>query len=80
MLAGAAPGAPRNNFFEEAKGNAFTKNQRFPPSPALRHFEQELAYYRADESILTVEKCAERCRRLSQLLTEAARGTAITKS
>jgi hypothetical protein len=40
----------------------------------------EFAYYRADEPYLTVDKCAERCRLLSALLTAAARNTTITKS
>jgi hypothetical protein len=34
-------------------------------------YERELAYYRADEPFLTVEKCAERCAKLSLLLTRA---------
>ncbi len=53
------------------KGLTFTENQRFPSSPAYRRFLQEFAYYRADAPHLSVEKCAERCRMLSLLLTAA---------
>ena len=35
------------------------------------HFLTELAYYEADRPFLTVDKCAARCRWLSQLLTAA---------
>jgi hypothetical protein len=62
------------------KVKPFTKNQHIPPSPAYARFAQELAYYRADEPYLTVDKCAERWRTLSLLLTAAARNTTITKS
>jgi hypothetical protein len=40
-------------------------------SAARALYERELAYYRADEPFLTVEKCAERCAKLSLLLTRA---------
>jgi hypothetical protein len=75
-----ARGSPRSDFREGVKVEPFTKNQRIPPSPAYGRFAQELAYYRADEPYLTVDKCAERCRLLSLLLTAALRGTAITKT
>jgi hypothetical protein len=66
-----APGCPRSDFREGVKGLPFTGNRRFSPSAARRRFDQELAYYRADAPYLTVEKCAERCRILSLLLTAA---------
>lgn len=40
-------------------------------SAALALYERELAYYRADEPYLTVEKAAQRCAKLSMLLTHA---------
>jgi len=40
------------------------------PSTTLRdRFLTELAYYEADKPYHSVDKCAARCRRLSQLLT-----------
>ena len=65
------PGSPRSDFFAGVRGKPFTENQRFLPSAALRRFERELAYYRADEPYLPVEKRAERCWKLSALLTLA---------
>lgn len=62
---------PRNDLREGVKGKPFTENRRLSPSPAYARFAQELAYYRADAPYLTVEKCAERCRTLSLLLTAA---------
>ena len=61
----------RSDFFEAVQGKSFTQDQHFSPSPAYARFVQELAYYRADAPYLTVEKCAERCRLLSLLLTAA---------
>jgi len=75
-----APGGSRSGFREGVKGLPFTENQRIPSSPAYARFAQELAYYRADEPYLTVDKCAERCRTLSLLLTAAARDTMTRKS
>jgi hypothetical protein len=66
-----APGRPRSDFREGVKGLPFTENRAFGPSPALARFTQELAYYRADAPYLTLEKCAERCAKLSALLTMA---------
>jgi hypothetical protein len=37
-------------------------------------YERELAWYRADAPFLTVEKSAQRCGRLSFLLTAAVYG------
>ena len=37
----------------------------------LAVFERELAYYRADAPFLPLEKCAQRCERLSALLAAA---------
>jgi len=48
-----------------------TETRRIPHSAAMTLYEQELAYYRADEPFLTVEKCAQRCAKLSLLLTQA---------
>lgn len=70
-IAGDARGSPRSDFFEGAKGLPFTENQRFSPSATVARFEQELAYYRADEPYLPVEKCAARCQHLSLLLAVA---------
>ena len=66
-----ASGGSRSDFFDGVKVEPFTKNQTFLRSAAGRRFVQELAYYRADAPYLTVEKCADRCRRLSQLLSAA---------
>ena len=46
-------------------------SQQYPVSPTYARFERELAYYRADEPYLPVEKCAQRCATLSVLLTAA---------
>ena len=48
-----------------------TEHQRFSRSDALSVYERELAWYRADEPYLTVEKAAQRCVKLSMLLTQA---------
>lgn len=62
---------PRSDFLEAAKGKPFTDLHVFARSPAGRRFLQELAYYEADQHYLTTEKCAQRCRTLSLLLTAA---------
>ena len=67
-----APGACRSDVLAGVKGKPFTETQAFSTSPVYARFLQELAYYRADAPYLTVEKCAERCRILSLLLTLAA--------
>ena len=41
---------------------------------AMRRFQEELEVYRMDAQHLTGEKCAERCRTLSLLLTMAMDG------
>lgn len=41
---------------------------------AMRRFQEELEVYRMDAQHLTGEKCAERCRTLSVLLTIAMEG------
>jgi hypothetical protein len=69
-----APESPRSDFREGVKGLPFTENRHSSRSAALTRFAQELAYYRADEPFLTVEKCAQRCRTLSLLLTIARDG------
>lgn len=66
-----APGGSRSDFFEAVKGLPFTKDQAFSTSTVYARFLQELAYYRADEPYLTVDKCAARCLKLSVLLTAA---------
>jgi hypothetical protein len=53
-----------------ARGRS-TAMQRMSRSAALELYERELAFYRADAPFLTVEKCAERCLKLSMLLTLA---------
>ena len=55
----------------DAPHPAGTAVQRMPRSAALALYERELAYYRADATYLTVEKAAERCLKLSFLLTQA---------
>lgn len=50
-----------------------TATQRFSPALAQAIYERELAYYRADAPFLPIEKCAERCRRLSLLLATIVR-------
>ncbi len=49
-----------------------TKSATLPKEPAVllrERLAQELAYYEADKPYLTTEKCAARCRWLSELLT-----------
>ena len=41
---------------------------------AMRRFQEELEVYRMDAQHLTGDKCAERCRTLSLLLTMAMDG------
>jgi hypothetical protein len=45
------------------------------PATFLQRFLTELAYYEADKPFLPIQKCAERCRLLSALLTAAVRGS-----
>ena len=47
------------------------RSRPLPRSAALAIYERELAYYRADEPFLPLEKAAERCVKLSILLTQA---------
>jgi hypothetical protein len=53
------------------KVKRFTANQRSLASSAYARFMQELAHYRADTAHLRLEKCAQRCAKLSALLTAA---------
>ncbi len=78
MRSGDAPGGRRRDFSEGVKVKPFTEHRAFSRSPAYTLFTQELAYYHADAPYLTVEKCAERCRFLSLLLTAAAHDAAST--
>ncbi len=48
-----------------------TITRRLPRSAAIALYERELAFYRADEPYLPVEKCAQRCQQLSALLAMA---------
>lgn len=61
-------GSPRIDAPRSVAGNLPTATQRISRSAALALYERELAFYRADEQYLTVEKCAERCAKLSLLL------------
>ena len=45
--------------------------QRVFHSATLELYQRELDYFRADEPFLTLEKCAERCLKLSMLLPQA---------
>ena len=64
-------GSPRIDATRSVGLNVPTVTQRSSRSAALALYERELAYYRADEQYLTIEKCAERCAKLSFLLTQA---------
>lgn len=67
-------GTPRIDGRRSTLALPLTQHQRFSRSAALALYERELAFYRADEAYLPVEKCAERCCKLSFLLTAAAYG------
>ena len=67
---GRSDGATNVNVSTRSVGVLPTVTRRLPRSAALALYERELAYYRADEQFLTVEKCAERCAKLSVLLTQ----------
>jgi hypothetical protein len=69
MPAGDAHRSPRSDDLVLGQPNLRTTTQAFFCSPAAEYFHQELAYYRADAPFLTVEKCAARCLKLSELLT-----------
>jgi hypothetical protein len=56
-----------------ARPDLRTTTSGFFGSPTGRRFLEELAYYRADEPYLPIEKRAERCAALSVLLTAAIR-------
>jgi len=66
-----AKGGYRSHDHSSGRVTLPTETQRLSPAVARTLFERELAYYRADASYLPVEKCAERCRPLSVLLTLA---------
>lgn len=74
------PGCPRIDVARSVGVNTPTKTQRISRSAALALYERELAYYRADEPYLTIEKCAERCAKLSMLLTQARVAATINSS
>lgn len=61
-------GSPRTEAPRPVGVNQPAATQRISRSAALALYERELAFYRADEQYLTVEKCAERCVKLSLLL------------
>ena len=48
--------------------------QHLSPAATRALFQRELAYYRADMAYLPVQKAAERCLKLSVLLTAAGTG------
>jgi len=48
-----------------------TATQHLSPAAARALFQRELEYYRADMAYLPVQKAAERCLKLSVLLTVA---------
>lgn len=52
----------------------FSDTRRFSRTAAHALYERELAYYLADAPFLPVEKCAERCVKLSMLLAQAQLG------
>ena len=64
-------GSPRIDAVSPTQVRIPTATQRISRSTALAVYERELAFYRADEPYLPVEKCAERCAKLSLLLTQA---------
>ncbi len=61
-------GSPRIDAPRSVGVNLPAATQRISRSAAVARYERELAFYRADEQYLTVEKCAERCTTLSLLL------------
>jgi hypothetical protein len=64
-------GSPKIDAACPAQVRIPTATQRISRSTALALYQRELAFYRADEPHLPVEKCAERCAKLSLLLTQA---------
>lgn len=64
-------GSPRVDATGSTRANLPTETRGVSRSATLALYERELAYYRADEPYLSVEKCAERCAKLSLLLTQA---------
>jgi hypothetical protein len=64
-------GSPRIAATRSADGFPFTETRRFFRSAALELYERELAFFEADREFLTAEKAAERCLKLSLLLTQA---------
>ena len=62
---------PETHGTQLVKGKPFTKIQRFSRAEVLARYQQELAYFRADEPYLPIEKSAQRIRMLSALLTAA---------
>lgn len=52
--------------------NRIPKTHPTRGNAAFALLERELAYYHSDAPFLSVEKAAERCQRLSELLTAVA--------
>lgn len=67
-------GGSRNHDHISKRGNLPAETQRLSPAVARMLFQRELEYYRADMAYLPVQKAAERCLKLSVLLTVAASG------
>lgn len=67
-------GSPRIDESASTAPLPLTESRRFSPSAARALYDRELAFYIADAPFLTVEKCAERCAKLSMLLTQAQVG------
>jgi hypothetical protein len=66
-----ALGSSRSHDHSPGRVNLPTGTQHFSPAAARALFRRELDYYRADVTYLSVEKAAERCLKLSALLTAA---------
>lgn len=63
-------GGPRIDATRSTGPSPFTETRRFSRTAARALYDRELAFYLADAPFLSVEKCAERCAKLSLLLTQ----------
>jgi hypothetical protein len=73
-LANDRTGSPRIDAARSPGTLPLTETRRFSRSAARALYDRELAYYLADAPFLPVEKCAERCVKLSLLLTQVQAG------
>lgn len=64
-------GGSRRHDRTSKRVNLPTETQHLSPTAARALFQRELEYYRADMAYLPVQKAAERCVKLSLLLTAA---------